>query len=587
MPIGVAANDRISSQPMQDRMAALGLLFLLLLISAPLAAQVRLEINPPQREIEQNVLAYLGEVSPRNTREMRRFAHYARRQTQAALEALGYYQSEIFLSVEEGTPASLLIRIQPGEPVRFGQIDLQLLNATDTLITLPQPEQLRTGQRLSHQAYEAAKRSLRNQALELGYFSYRFTRHEMLIDPEQGIADVHLHFDPGPRYQLGEVVFLHEGELSDDFLQRFVRFAPGTPYHIQWLADLNRDLRASGYFQEVLLETQEDESTPHQLRVEAQLRMRAPRTLNLGLGYSTDIGPRVTAQWTQHWMNAQGFSRGFETEVSEPRQGLELWWQKPLGRPATDRLRLTSSITQESFDEQESLRYGAGLAWHHRQANQWDRVISLRGEREDFRVGETEDATWLTLPGLSYARVQRDRPLDPQRGYRLQMDLLGSRETLLSDVDLLQLQLAAKALTTWRLQHRFLARLQLGGLATNNFDRIPASLRFYAGGDQSVRGYAYQDLAPRNSRDELVGGRYLISSTLEYQYQFSDRWRWAGYVDAGQATRTPNELLEPKVGIGTGLRWISLVGPIKLDVAYGLDDEQGGWRIHFSMGPDL
>lgn len=566
------------------------LLLLVLVAVRVQASNLDLQLEPENPAVRSNINAYLGEVANRNTREMRRYARFARGEIEKALEALGYYNYQIDLSVEEGDPARLQVRIETGDPVIYGNISIGLEGEAlqQANFTLPSTSQLRRGQPLNHNHYEAAKRHFRNQALTYGYFSSGFTLQELLIDPDAGVADVNLHFDSGPRYRLGPVTFDHEGQLDEDFLQRFVRFVPGMPYSTQQLAELSRELRESGYFREVLVDADPDEvGEDLQVPVEVLVRARKPRTLNLGLGFSTDIGPRASAGWTEHWVNSRGLRRGVDTQVSQPQQSVSGWYEFPLDPPMTDKLRLSSSVENERFDIQRSRRYGAAIQWFYRHSNDWERVLSLRGEREEFRVGEDSGATWLTLPGVGYGLLKGDRRVDPSRGYRLQMDVEGSRKDYFSDVDILQVTFLARGLTTAWDHHRFLARFRAGGTATNEFNRVPASLRFFAGGDQSVRGYGYQELAPQGSDGRIIGGRYLATGGLEYQYAFAERWRWAFFVDAGDAVMEPEDLLEPKIGVGTGIRWVSPVGPLRFDVAQGLDDDLGGWRIHFTLGPEI
>ena len=554
------------------------------------ASGLEITLTPENATVRSNIEAHLGQVTPRNTREMRRYARYARTQIEAAVEALGFYQYQIQMRVVEGDPAGLLVDLHLGEPVRLRHVSVQLAGEAldQASFTPPDMSQLQPGMPLNHAAYESAKRHLRQQALTYGYFSAAFEQHQVRVYPEQGVADVWIHFDSGPRYRFGEVTFDHEGHLEERLLRRYVRFIAGMPYSTERLAQLSRDLRESGYFQEVLVDANPEKiQQDRQIPVEVFLRHRLPRSLNLGIGYSTDIGPRVTAHWTQHWLNDRGHSRGVDTLVSEPRQSLGGWYQIPLNPPMTDRLRLTGNAINERFDVQESRRYGAGIHWHHRQSNGWDRVLSLRGEREEYRIADDEGATWLTLPGISYARLQTDRRLDPTRGYRFQVELTGSSEHWYSDVDLAQLTFFARGLTTLWDRHRFLLRAQGGGVATNEFDRVPASLRFFAGGDQSVRGYAYQSLSPRNEAGDPVGGRVMLAGGLEYQWVLTERWRFAVFSDVGNSVAHPDDLGQWYVGNGFGLRWISPVGPLRLDFAHGQDEALGGWRVHFSMGPEL
>ena len=569
---------------------SLGLVFLVLGSQALLADNLVLELSPENPALRSNIEAYLGEVADRSPREMRRYARFAQGEIKKALEALGYYNYLLDLQVEETEPARLRVVVQTGRPVMLGQVNLGLTGEAlqQPAFSLPPTTQLRQGLPLNHSHYEAAKRHFRNLALTYGYFASRFTLQELLIDPQAEVADINLYFDSGPRYRLGEVSFDHEEALDEKFLQRFVRFVPGMPYSTDRLAELSRELRESGYFQEVLVDADPDAANEDlQIPVEALVRAREPRTLNLGLGFSTDTGPRATAGWVQHWVNSRGLRRGVDAQVSQPEQSLSGWYEFPLTPPMTDKLRLSSNLEYERFDNQESRRYGAQIQWFSQHSNGWERVFSLRGEREEYQVGEDEGATWLTLPGISYGLLQSDRRVDPNRGYRLQVDVEGSRENIFADVDILQISLLARGLTTLWDQHRFLVRWRAAGTATNEFNRVPLSLRFFAGGDQSVRGYGYQELAPEGSDGRLVGGRYLMTTSLEYQYALAQRWRLAVFADAGDAVLEPYELEKPKVGLGVGLRWVSPVGPLRLDIAQGLDENLGGWRIHFTLGPEI
>jgi len=189
------------------------------------------------------------------------------------------------------------------------------------------------------------------------------------------------------------------------------------------------------------------------------------------------------------------------------------------------------------------------------------------------------------MPGLSYAYLRSDNRIDPHKGYRLQFDTQVAKEGLLSDSNLLRGTALIKGLTTVDQNHRFLGRVQVGGNATNGYKSIPPSLRFFAGGDQSVRGYDYQSLSPKNSDGDRIGGRYMVAGSLEYQYSIAEKWRLATFIDEGSSFNSL-QLPSLKRGVGVGVRWISPVGPIRLDLAHALDDP-GGIRLHFSMGPEL
>ena len=134
-------------------------------------------------------------------------------------------------------------------------------------------------------------------------------------------------------------------------------------------------------------------------------------------------------------------------------------------------------------------------------------------------------------------------------------------------------------------QHRLNARLEMGAIASSEFDDVPASLRFFTGGDQSIRGFSYQTISPLDEDNDLIGAQYQLASSLEYSYPISDSWRAAAFVDIGTATNDFDESLSKGIGVGT--RWMSPVGPVRIYLARGINDQTRQWRLHFSMGPDL
>ncbi len=188
------------------------------------------------------------------------------------------------------------------------------------------------------------------------------------------------------------------------------------------------------------------------------------------------------------------------------------------------------------------------------------------------------------MPGLGYSILRSDSPLDPSEGYRLQWDVRGAKQDFLADADVLHVSALGRGLITLADKHRFLGRAQVGAIGTNSYEKVPPSLRFFAGGDQSVRGYDYQTLSPRDSQGNREGGRYMFAGSVEYQYSFAEKWRAATFIDQGNSFNSLGDSMN--TGAGIGVRWVSPVGPIRLDLARAFNQDKG-WRVHFSMGPEL
>ncbi|MEE4686256.1 autotransporter assembly complex family protein [Pseudomonas alliivorans] len=566
-----------------------GVLVMSLSAAALADARLDVQITPANPDLKANIEGYVGELGERNAQALRNFSLGAEQQAEKAAQALGYYQAQIDSEIRDGENPRLIIKVLPGEPIRLRNVVVRVEGPAASLkaFKVPQSDSLKAGAVLNHGHYEDAKRLIQNQASRYGFFSGRFTSQRLAIDPRAGVADIDLVYDSGPRYSLGKVVFSGDSPFDEDLLKRMVPFKENTPYDSQLIAELNQAMQASGYFEGVRVDAAPTAAVGQVIPVTVQLETRKPRTMGLGLGFSTDVGPRGKANWTRHWANAQGHSYGFESELSAPRQNVGLWYDVPLDPPLTDKLRFAGGYQYEEIAGTDSLSklLTVGPEWHSKLPSGWERVISLKWQREEYRLGDDSGLSTLLMPGISYSYLRSDDRIDPHKGYRLQFDAQVAKEGVGSDANLVRGNVLLKGLTTVAQNHRFLGRVQFGGNFTDGYTSIPPSLRFFAGGDQSVRGYDYQTLSPTNSDGDRIGGRYMVAGSVEYQYSIAEKWRLATFVDQGNSFNNL-DLPSLKTGVGFGVRWVSPVGPLRLDLAHPLDDD-GGVRLHFSMGPEL
>jgi translocation and assembly module TamA len=567
-----------------------GFLLMFSSVTAFGADQLDVRIKPSNAELKSNIEGYVGDLGDRDEQALERFSLGAVEQAQKAAQALGYYQAQIEPEIKtSGKTPQLILNVQPGEPIHLRTVTVRIEGPASQLkaFRVPKSDALKSGAVLNHGHYEDAKRLIQNQAARYGFFNGRFSSQRLSVDPRAGVADIELIYDSGPRFSLGKVSFSGDAPFDDDLLKRMVPFKENTPYDSELIAELNQAMQASGYFEGVRVDATPTSAQGQVIPVEVQLETRKPRTMGLGLGYSTDVGPRAKANWTRHWVNPQGHSYGAEMELSAPRQNVGLWYDIPLDPPLTDKLRFAGGYQYEEIADTDSLSklLTVGPEWHSKLPSGWERVISLKWQREEYRLGNDSGLSTLLMPGISYSYLRSDNRIDPHNGYRLQFDTQVAKEGLGSDANVVHGTALVKGLTTLWDNHRFLGRVQVGGTATNGYKSIPPSLRFFAGGDQSVRGYDYQSLSPENSDGDKIGGRYMVTASAEYQYSIAEKWRIATFIDQGNSFNNL-ELPSLKTGVGVGIRWVSPVGPLRLDLAHALDDD-GGIRLHFSMGPEL
>ncbi|RLK51220.1 autotransporter secretion outer membrane protein TamA [Alkalispirillum mobile] len=568
----------------------MGVLVLLFLPALQAAWAVEVQVEGVSGQLRDNVEAWIGEPAGDSRRALRAYQRQLPERAGQALQALGYYEPEIDVEREEtDNGPRFILRIDAGEPVRIALVDLRIDGeaAEDSAFDGIQARlPVQPGAVLRHDRYETARRQLQTLALDRGYFDARYTQRRVEVDVEAGEATVILHFDSGRRYSMGDVQF-SETALAPWFLERLVHFEPGDPYESRHVSELNRALLNSGYFAQVSVRPEPREAD-ETLRVPVQVELTAerPHQVRTGVGYSTDVGPRIRAGWSRPWVNRRGHTLSVDTELSEKRQNISTRYGIPLRDPLRTQLVLQGGFQYEDIEDTESELYTLSVQHQHRFESGWQQNLGIRWDRERFTISDETRTTTLYLPGGSWSRNRARGGADPHWGDRLLFSVEGTDEWMGSDIDVFRVRTGARLLRSFADNHRVLLRADLGGLTSSEFEKVPPTLRFFAGGDQSVRGYRYQTLAPEDDEGDVIGGKYLAVASAEYGYTFRPNWRLAAFTDAGNAFDDWDDP-DPQVGAGFGIRWISPVGPIRLDFASALSKSGNPWRLHFSMGPEI
>lgn len=257
----------------------------------------------------------------------------------------------------------------------------------------------------------------------------------------------------------------------------------------------------------------------------------------------------------------------------------------PAAYPSTNILSFFGSYTflDPTTSSSERLRLGTGV---NRLRGRWQEAFTLAYERESFVVGSDDGVSDLILLGLGWTRTRADNRVYTTRGFRIRFDGTGGVGAMpLTDMDLARATVSAKLIRPVGENARLIARTEVGALFTSDFHELPPSMRFFAGGDQSVRGYAYQSLAPSDSLGTIVGGDGLVTASIELDRRLHSNWGVALFFDTGNAITLSDFSLEQ--GLGAGIRWLSPVGQIRLDGAFGISEPGTNFRIHIAIGPDL
>jgi translocation and assembly module TamA len=255
----------------------------------------------------------------------------------------------------------------------------------------------------------------------------------------------------------------------------------------------------------------------------------------------------------------------------------------PYGDPSHEWLFVKGDVIYEDTDTSRSLERAVTVGRSHRRGRYWAETNYVEATIEDFEVGDQEGTSQLLLFGTSWSRSSNIDQPRPRLGYSFSLDLRGAAEALLSDNDLVQAIARGRQILPLGGPFRLLGRVQAGWTWLSEFEDLPPSVRFFAGGDNSVRGYGYEELGPEED-GEVVGGKRLLTGSLEIDALIRPNWSVAAFVDSGSAFDDKPDF---STGVGLGLRWYSPLGPLRFDIAHPLDDPDHDFRIHISLGPDL
>ncbi|KFI23771.1 membrane protein [Nitrosococcus oceani] len=552
------------------------------------------EVEGVKGEALENVMAYLSIAHQKEDAQLaegviRRLHGKAEDEIKTALAVYGYYQPRIEAELQQHPKRWLAhYRIDPGPRMRVGEVDLTVTGggAEDSAFqALQQNFPIKEGEFLNQTHYEQGKSALQRLAAERGYFQANFTQQVLRINLETYSARAILRFDTGPRYQFGPVTFT-ETVLRPQLLTRYVPFQEGEFYQSSKVVELQTALVDSDYFAVVEVEPRPQQAAELKVPISVYLQAEKRNRYSVGVGFGTNTGPRLNLGWKNRYVNRYGHRFSFALNTSKINQTLDSSYIIPIGDPRTDQVRIASSIGRRSTVTSNSHIALFGARRIVARPGGWQETLFLDYRWEDFDVGGDSGLAKLLIPGISWFRRQADDPVYPQRGNRLSLELQGAAQELLSNNTFLQLTLQGKIIRRLGRRSRLLVRGDAGATWVSDFANLPPSVRYFAGGDQSVRGYAFSSLGATNERGRVIGGKNILVGSVEYEYRFLDKWAAAAFYDAGNAFNNFSSL-EVQQGAGVGVRWISPVGPIRVDFAFALSKSGTPFRLHVNLGPDL
>lgn len=506
-----------------------------------------------------------------------------------ALRAVGYYHPELKLEIRPDDKCfEIQLEVIQGIGVMVQKVDIQVSEAMDELPAyrefrdnLPNSE----GQLLEHRLYDKTRHRIEALASRFGFFDGEFNTRKLEVNTDTNNARFILDYNAGERYRLGEIT-IENTQFNDELMDQFIQLKTGDFYDSRALIQQQKAFSDSAFFQNVEVITLREERNPQSQTVPIQIKLKKrKRSLHqFGIGASTDVGPRLSYSLDRRWVNDKGHTFGWDTSLSPATRNLTTRYGIPKGDAGKSRVDLQTGYLYEKSDSNETATFKMAATQTEIIGENWGRSYSLEYLTETYTTSGEEDVSEMLLPGIRWYKMRADNHLFPRDGWRLNARIRTALDAMLSDTDLFQVTLSFKSITPAG-RGRLIGRIDAGISSVSEFDRLPASLRFFAGGDGTIRGYNYEELGPTDADGDVIGGRHLLVVSVEYEHPITDRWGVAIFVDYGNAF---NDIKDTDFfrGAGIGARWHSPLGPIRLDIAQGID-AGSSTQLHLSMGTDL
>ena len=566
---------------------------LLLALALPAAAGIKVSIEGLPSAEHDNVEGRLTIKAAAGRQDLdeilvRSLHQQADKDIRRALQPYGYYEPKIHAELSGAAPDwRAVYRIEPGPRTLITHIEIAVVGEArdfDTVKEVLANLRMREGDPLLHENYESAKVRLQQAAYDSGFLDAAYTLAELRVAPAALSAEIYLMLDSGPRYYFGQTRIEAQG-LDEEFVRNYVQIEPGAPFNGRQVLETQFALTDLDYFQSVeIIPLREEMSEDRRIPLLIHTAPRPRRRYEFGGGYGTDTGARLSSAAEFRRIGDKGHKLRGEARLSERKNTFGGEYRIPMGRKPGESISLTGTSTSEKFtDGGESLKYSAGVSLS-RVPGSWQRRLYLQFDHEESLISGAFDTSDLLIPGMSLNRGETDDAIHTRRGWNIFADVHGANRVALSTASFLQVHGLLRGAWPLGTRVRLLGRAELGANFVHALDQLPVSQRFFAGGDQSVRGYAYQSLGPRDAKGRVTGGKYLTALSIESQYQFGGGWRnWgvAAFMDAGGAADTPGPKLSR--GVGAGLRYRAPIGYINVDLAHPLDGGSKGVRLHISV----
>jgi translocation and assembly module TamA len=574
------------------------------LAGAASAADLSVKIEGLSEELQE---AVEGQLTLRNyanrdvtPAQARRLFNNAEAEIRTALEPYGYYNVQITSTLQTTDKGlNALFHVTPGQQVKVISKKVTVtgeaaeINQIERAIRRFKPN---VGDPLNHGVYEESKSELESALLNKGFLRMKPTRPPRVeVTRRTDTATIDLEYESGPRMKFGDVHF-SGAQFPSEFLERYIPWQAGDYYSPDELLAFQQRLVDADYFATVSVQPDLKNAQGIDVPINVELSPAKRTIYTAGAYVSTDTGPGAKLGMQRRWVNDSGHKFQIDIDYAQRLQAFSTSYRIPLPGPNDKSLNFGVTHRNEDTDTSKSKNDRVAI----NETRKWlgfTRTLGVQYLAGTYEVADEDHITHLLYGEATLSKKKANDFFFPRRGWSLAFGMRFAPEGLLSDTSFTQFTADGKYIFSLGGRKRVLTRLSLGTMVVNDFNQLPPELRFFAGGDRSIRGFDYQELGATRAikptdpptiapRDLVIGGTKLAVGSIELEKYLTQHWGSAVFVDGGDAWRGGGFNLN--VGAGVGVRWRSPVGVVRLDVAKPVKSEiSDSLRFHISIGPDL
>ena len=502
---------------------------------------------------------------------------------QRHMQSAGYYRPEITVKAQVKPERQIRLKMAKGCHMRWRKVNIELVHADGVPEKRKKHGEVEPGKPLSHSEYEKAASDLLSDHHRQGFIYAKWLEKKVAVDPEACAADVRWKIALGKLAKIGEVTS-SDSRLPGELVKRMSGLKTGEPLQPGRMAEARRNLVTTQWFQSVNLQLGEQEPTSGAIDIDVQYDLAKPNVYEWRAGYNTDRGPVLNLGWQRRYLEGSGHGLSADLEIAGAGQRIGAAYTIPRATEHEIAHYFTSNYEVEEVEGLETESTAIDWRWALRYGD-WRLNPGIGWQREISETDATEQTAQTLLLKFDAIKQALDDPLWPKAGHSIEFSIRGGPQNPLNDQDVIRVALSAGYLypiaDNWSLQ----VRGRYGQVFADETGELPTNLRFFAGGDRSVRGYSYQELSPEDASNTPIGGKEVLTASIEPIWFFKPNWAAVLFYDIGAAyDEEPSTL---PYGYGSGIRWRSPVGQIGLDIARAVHPDFSDWRIHFRLGTAL